>query len=401
MKIGYFSTGFPYWDPRNDKELVFYTHGGVENGTYQLAKQMAKRGHDVFVFTTSANEMDTYEEYNNIHIYRYAKNFTIGRSPVSLSSLYKPVLSDINLDIVHARMGNLPLPLVGCWYAKRHSIPCVVSYHGDWDGNFGSFSRRMGVFLFNNLLCDYILSSANKIIALSEEHAHESKFLRKYLNNMVYIPNGLNFEEFEISYTKEQCRKNLGLPENAKIILFVGSLSPRKAPDILVKSMKTVLDSIPDAYLVIAGSGEMMDELIDLSKKHAIKDSTKFVGHISSEKYQYYKAADLFVLPSKSSEAFPNVLLEASASKLPSIVSDLWCLKAIIQEGYNGLFTQIGDEVDLAQKIVYLLQNEEVRKEMGMNARKNCEIFTWDLVATKTEQLYLSLLNIKMSHKQH
>jgi glycosyltransferase involved in cell wall biosynthesis len=157
--------------------------------------------------------------------------------------------------------------------------------------------------------------------------------------------------------------------------------------------MRTVLDSIPDAYLVIAGSGEMMEELIELSKKLAIEASIKFTGHISAEKYQYYKAADVFVLPSKSSEAFPNVLLEASASELPSVVSDLQCVKAIVHEGFNGLLARIGDEIDFARKIVYLLQNEEVRREMGMNARKNCEAFSWDAVATETERLYLSLLH--------
>lgn len=393
MRIGYFSTGFPYKDPRDDSEIALHPYGGVQNGTYQLAKQMAKKGHDVFVFTTSANGRDSYEEYGNIHIYRYGKNFTIGQASISLGSLYKPIFSDANLDIVHARMGNLPVPLTGYWYSKRHRIPCVVSYHGDWDGSFGSFSRKLSVFLFNNLLCDYILSNADKIIALSDEHAHESKFLSKYLDNMVFIPNGLNLEEFEISYTKEQCRENLGLPKNARIILFVGSLSPRKAPDVLLKSMRTVLDSIPDAYLVIAGSGEMMEELIELSKKLAIEASIKFTGHISAEKYQYYKAADVFVLPSKSSEAFPNVLLEASASELPSVVSDLQCVKAIVHEGFNGLLARIGDEIDFARKIVYLLQNEEVRREMGMNARKNCEAFSWDAVATETERLYLSLLH--------
>ena len=392
MRIGYFASSFPYRDPRTDKVLTPYAYGGVENGTYQLAKQMAKRNHDVFVFTTSSNGRNSYEEYDNIHIYRYGKNFSIGRAPISLVSLYKPIISDIKLDIAHARLGNLPVPLTGYWYSKRHSIPCVVSYHGDWDGSFGSFSRRLSVFLFNNLLCDYILSNADKIIALSEEHAHESKFLSKYLDNMVFIPNGLNLEEFEISYTKEECRENLGLPGNAKILLFLGSLTSIKAPDVLVKSMKIVLDSIPDAYLVIAGEGSMKQALIELVETLGLGASIRFPGFVSDYKTQYYKAADVFVLPSRH-EAFPNVLLEASASGLPIVVSDIPSVRAIVHEGYNGLFAQIGDEVDVAQKIVYLLLNEEVRRELGMNARTKCEKFTWDAVATKTEQLYRSLLN--------
>ena len=372
--------------------MIPHAYGGVENGTYQLAKQMAKKGHDVFVFTTSDNGGDSYEEYGNIHIHRYSKNFSIGRAPISFGSLYKPIISGIKLDIVHARMGNLPVPLTGYWYSRRHSVPYIVSYHGDWDATFGSPGRRVGVFLFNNLLCDYILSNADKIIALSKEHAHESKILGKYLDNIVVIPNGLNPEEFEIPYTKEQCRENLGLPGKAKIILFLGSLTPIKAPDILVKSMKIVLDSIPDAYLVIAGDGPMEQELIELTERLGIGASVRFTGFVSDEKSQYYKAADIFVLPSRH-EAFGNVLLEASASGLPIVVSDIRSVRAIVDEECNGLFAQIDDEVDFAQKIVYLLRNEVVRREKGANAREKCEPFTWDAIATKTERLYLGVLN--------
>ena len=392
MRIGYFSTEFPYLDPRTGKILASYPYGGVENGTYQLAKQLAKKGHDVFVFTTSSENRDTYEEYGNIHIYRYSKCFSVGQAPISLGLLYKPIFSRINLDIAHAQLGNLPAPLTGYGYSKWNNIPCVVSYHADWDGSFGSLSRRFGVFLFNRFLCDYLLSNADKVIALSKEHALESKILNKYLDNLVFIPNGLNLEEFEISYTKQQCRKNLCLPMAAKIILFVGSLNPIKAPDVLIRSMKTVLDSIPDAYLVIVGDGMMKQELTELAKKLSIEDSVQFTGFISRDKSQYYKAADVFVLPSRR-ESFGNVLLEASASCLPVIVSNVEGVKAIVQGGYNGLFARIGDEIDLAQKIVYLLQNEEIRKEMGQNARKLCEAFTWDAVATETERLYVSLLD--------
>ena len=176
MKIGYFASSFPYRDPMTDEILAPCSYGGVENGTYQLTKQMAKRGHDVYVFTTSFSGKYSFEEYGNIHIYRYGRNFSIGRAPFSIASLFEPLFSDVKLDIVHVRVGNLPLPLTGYWYSKKHNIPYVVSYHGDWDGTFGSLARRLSVFLFNNILCDQILSKADKIIALSDEHAHESKF---------------------------------------------------------------------------------------------------------------------------------------------------------------------------------------------------------------------------------
>ena len=123
-----------------------------------------------------------------------------------------------------------------------------------------------------------------------------------------------------------------------------------------------------------------------------LENSVRFPGFVSESKAQYYTAADLFVLSSRH-EAFPNVLLEASASGLPIVASEIPSIKSIIHEGYNGLFAQIGDETDFANKITHLLLNEDVRIELGKNARTSCEKLTWSAAALKTDQLYQNLLN--------
>jgi len=394
LKIGYFVSTFPYKNPRTVESLNdAQKDGGVENVAFNLVVEMAKRGHEIRVFTSSIDSISSVEDYDNIKIYRYKKNFSIGECPISLNLLYKPLFSTIKLDIVHSHLGNLPAPLAANLYARIMKKNLIVSYHGDWVGGFGGTLRRSCVYLYDHYLCKKILSRANIIIAPSKNHMLESKFLKTYLDKLCFVSNGVSIEEFDISYSKEECRQILKLPLHNKIILFVGSLNPIKAPHILIKAMNNVLTEVPEAYLIFIGDGICRNKLLEITNKLGIISNVKFLGYVNDNylKALYYKSADVFVLPSMS-ESFGIVLLEASASGLPLIATDLESLKAVIQEGYNGLLVKNGDYVDLAHKIVYLLNNEMLRSKMGKNSREKVEKFSWKNVANEVEQIYLDLV---------
>ena len=129
-------------------------------------------------------------------------------------------------------------------------------------------------------------------------------------------------------------------------------------------------------------------------KKTGVEKNVKFTGFIEEAlKPLYYKAADIFCLPSvMKSEVFPIVLLEASAASLPMIVSDLDTFKCIIENGYNGLFTKREDEKDLADAVIYLLENKDIREKLGKNARKKVEDYSWERIAEETEKVYVGLI---------
>ncbi len=392
MKIGYFVDMFPYQNPVTGNILKQYSTGGVGAVVYNLTVQMAKRGHEVYVFTTAKDEGSSLSKYDNISIIRYKSNFTIGQNPIALKHLTRPFFSSVDLDIAHSHIGNLPAPVGGAIYAKRKNIPFIITHHGDWIGGFGTLGRRAGVFLYNHFLCDWLFSQSDKVIALSKSHLASSKILRKYQDRTTIIPNGINPRDFEISQSQDECKTTLNLPLDKKIILFFGSLTPRKGPQILLSAMKSVLRRHPDAYLVLSGNGSLKENLIATATKNSLKDSVIFTGYVPENlKPSYYRAADIFVLPSLS-EAFPLTLLEAGAAGLPIIATDVGGVSDILHDGINGVITKTGDPEDLAGKIVSLLDDDELREKLGKKGQMLAEQYSWEKVAEETEKVYLDLI---------
>jgi glycosyltransferase involved in cell wall biosynthesis len=389
MKISYFITHFPYKNKPFSKK---YATGGAEAVADNLASVMAQKGHEISIFTTSPDSKDGVEEYNGIKVYRYGTNFRVASGSFSFGLLKNP--AKYPTDLVHVHISVPMGDIAGLRCAKKKNVPLVITYHGEVQGGYGGFIRRISVYFYSKYLLNKILSYADVIISPSEYYINESRLLSRYRDKIVVIPNGVNIDEFNIPYSKEECREKLDLPLDVKIILFLSGLNPHKGPDVLVRAMPKILKKVSDAKLVFVGGGGMREELERLCKRLGIEKNVKFAGFVEENmKSFYYKAADVFCLPSvMKSEVFPIVLLEASASGLPMVVSDLDTFKCIIEDGYNGIVTKRGDEKNLADAIIYLLENKEVREKMGINGRKKVKDYSWERIAEMTEKIYLNLI---------
>ena len=385
MKIGYFITHFPYKNkPFNER----YSIGGSEAVVDNLVRILIQKGHEISIFTTSANSKFVVEEYNGVKVYRYGTNFRVASGNFSFDLLKNPV--KYPADIIHAHT-SIPMgEIAGLRCAKKKKVPLVVTYHGDLQEDTGGFVRRMSVHIYNKYLLDKVLSYADVIISPSEIYIDESRFLGKYRDKIVVIPNGINVEDFDIGYSKDECREKLGLPINDKIILFLGTLSQHKGPDILLKAMPKIRKNISNAKLVFVGDGRMREELEALSKRLDIDEYIKFAGFVKEElKPLYYKAADVFCLPSvMKHESFGIVNLEAMACGIPIVASKIGGVPDVVKDGENGLLVQPRDSGALADGMIYLLENEEVQKKMGMNGRRKVEDYSWERIAEETEKVY-------------
>jgi glycosyltransferase involved in cell wall biosynthesis len=386
MKIGYFVTHYPYEEEYDD-----YFSGGVGNVASNLANEMARLGHDIYIFTTSRTSKSSFQEVNGIKIFRYGSYFKIANCYISLKLLWGPL--NHKLDLLHAHMGNAPAPYSALIYSKLRGTPLITTYHGDQQDGYGSFLRRFSVFVHNKIFAGYILKNSKLIITPSLPFINESKFLKYFKDKITMIPNGIDMNAIDNSKGKEEYRRELHLPENDTIFLFVGALAKYKGPEILLKAIKLVALQNPNCLFIYIGDGQMMDELKSLSKELEITDKVNFLGFVDEDsKWKYYSAADIFVLPSTmNTEVFPIVLLEASASRLPLVVSDLDTFKCIITEGTNGFFTKRNDPSDLAGCLLKLMNNKSLVNTTANNAYIVAKKYSWVKIAKKVDDLYFNL----------
>ena len=386
MIIGYFSSTFPY-SVSNPK----YFCGGSSLATHSLVNEISTSDVDIKVFTTSADSGDHLDRDGRMEIYRYATKIKLLTSPISLGLFHKPLEHDV--DLVHVSFDMPPGPFAAYRYARKKNLPLILTYHGDWDPDYGSFARKVGVSINNKFVSD-LLSYTDIIISPSRLYAEKSKYLSKYLDKIRVIPNGIDLDEFQLNYSQSECREKLNLPLKCKVILFFGYLTPYKGPDILLGVFREVLKNQPDTILLFAGNGNMEDELKKLTRKWNIQDNIIFAGFVDKKRRSlYYKSADIFCLPSTmSTECYPLAILEAMASGVPVVASDIGGIPDIIENNFNGLLVPPADAEKLEDNLNFLLQNPEIGKKFSENALKGIKKYSWKNIATETLKLYESLL---------
>jgi glycosyltransferase involved in cell wall biosynthesis len=386
MNIGYFVGRFPY-----SNHVPNYKYGGGEIVAYNLAINMAKRGHTVHVFTTSADRKDYIEKGEKLTIHRYGTIVQFFERNLSLNLIFKPLKHDVN--VVHVHVGSSPIELVAALiYARIKKKPLVATYHSDVIPFLHGFIYKGSVHIYNAVV-KKVLSHANVIISPSKYYITASIFLKRYGNKIIVIPNGVNIKDFDIPYSKKECREKLGLSPDKNIILFLGVLHPIKGPDVLMKAMSQIISKVPNVELLVGGDGVMKRYLEALAGELGVSHYAKFVGFVRNNiKPMYYKAVDIFCLPSLS-ESFSLVSLEAMACGTPVVASKVGGIPSIVKDGEDGLLVPPKSPGKLADAIIYLLENEDIRKKLGENARKRAGNYSWEKIAGMTEKVYEQVIN--------
>ncbi len=392
MNIAQFVSHFPYPDQFTDPRLIRdYVCSGGEIAAYKIAVNLAQLGHMVHVFTSSVDGKDAVESRDGLTIHRYGSWFEVGNTRISPGLLWGP-LREKGVDIVHVQHTTPPGGAAGLLYAKIRRKPLVVTHHGfERFENYGTLARRLFVFLTANFFVDFLFAQSDALIAVSPYFISRSKFLKKYKLKTVSIPNGIDLEEYRTTLTPSAAREKIGLADDRPVILYIGSLIPRKGVDTLITAMRKVVDVFPNAGLILVGQGLSQESLVRQAEALGLGARVHFRGFVGDigQKILYYRAADALVVPSVNDmEMFPLVLLEGSAMGCAMAVSDLETFQCIIRDGYNGISTKAGDPDSLAKGILAILENSEGKENLSRNAREYVEKFSWKAVARETETLY-------------
>jgi glycosyltransferase involved in cell wall biosynthesis len=387
MRIGYFSMKFPY-----ERQYSNYRYGGSTEAAYYLAVEIAKRNHQVDIFTTSRDSHNQDEMKSKISIHRYGTNFRILSANISFSQFLRPVENKV--DLSHTHFDIPPAPIAGLLYKIKNDVPLVVTYHGDWEEGYGNPFRQYAITLTNRLLVNKVLESADLIISPSRSYARISRFLNRFQEKIRIIPNGIVMEKFALMTPIEELRKRLGFHSDEKIILFFGYLSPYKSPDILLKAFAKIHQVERNTRLIYVGDGVMRNDLQMMAGKLGLADCVDFKGFVNEDmKASYLKSTDVFCLPSTMrTECYPIAILEAMASGAPVIASRIGGIPDIINDNENGLLVDPGNVEALANSILSLVRSEGLRRRLVGNASIWIKEHTWERIAEQTERIYKELL---------
>ena len=221
---------------------------------------------------------------------------------------------------------------------------------------------KFNIFFSNKVLFD----SKEQINFLSDNGFNKSNF---FLINNGSI-KGVNcniFFKYD-AHQKEILKKKYNIILSNKVILYMGRIDKEKGIFDLLESFKIIANKYDNILLLLVGKDEMEIEHYLQNNYHQLDKKIIYLNH---NKYpeEIFNLADILCLPS-TREGFGNVVIEASAVEIPVIGSDIFGLRSSLINELNGLTFKKSDIQDLTEKIIYLIENENIRKKLGSNGRR-------------------------------
>lgn len=374
LKIAHITATFPPYQ------------AGTGNVCYYNARELARRGHDVHVYTAAARGAPAEEKLDGFQVHRLKPFFQIGNAPF-LPGLLMPQ----GFDLLHLHypfiFGAEFIGLV----SRFRRMPLVLTYHNDLIGD----GRRRWLFqTYARLTAPWVFTGARQLIPVSCDYAEHSRIAPLFRRHpgVTEVPNGVDPDLFVPYELYAAIKQQLGIPKNAKVLLFVAALDRAhyfKGLEILLQALAE--QEFRDLHLLVIGDGELRSYYETLAARLKLQSQTHFAGKIAhTDLPQYLSVGDFLVLPSSPPESFGLVLVEALACGTPVIASDLPGVRTVVAAGVDGLLVPPGDVEALAEAIHTLLAMPAAqRREMGAaGRRKVVERYTWELAGEKLEAIY-------------
>jgi glycosyltransferase involved in cell wall biosynthesis len=211
---------------------------------------------------------------------------------------------------------------------------------------------------------------------------------------VVTIRNGIDAANFSLTVDRAAARKKFGLPtaNDTLIVGGVGRLDAVKGFDVLLDGVALLAPDHPNLTLALAGDGPARHALQQQAARLNISHRVHFLGFCKDVR-QVYAALDIFAMPSRC-EALPYALLEAMTAGLPAVASHIGGVPEVIVPNQTGLLIPVGDHHALATSLRSLLNNPELRQQMGRAARERIILhFSEREMVAQTIALYRKLLN--------
>ena len=363
--------------------------GGVTEVVHYSARELRRLGHRVTIITTNYSGLDA----QSPGLRRIGRNMLV---PVNgawvnvtialrMREKLERIFREEAIEIVQTHCPLVPTLPLSALRAAGRDLKVVGTFHAAAESN--ALYR-----LFRNVL-DRRARRLDARIAVSEPaHAFASLY---FPGQYEIIPNGIDCGRFSPSVSP------IEEPESGSIrILYVGRMDQRKGVPYLLKAIPIAQRRLDAKIeLLLVGEGELRSKLFPRPfRLHGAEIRT--VGRVDPEQLPgYYRSADIVCSPATGRESFGIVLLEAMASEVPVIASDIPGFRRVISHGTDGLLVRPKDPAALAEAIVRLGVNRSYRKELGVMGRKKALQYDWSIIARRLEETFLRVLGKTSRHQ--
>ena len=377
--------------------------GGMNVYVRELARELAKRGHMIDIYTMAHQpqhgppinlgqnvriihlETGVNEDMPKLAIYDYIQRFVCGAEDFRK-------YNQMEYDLIHSHYwlsGLVGKQLQAWWHvlhlAMFHTLGAVKNSIG-----IGEDEPELRIESEREVVggCDCIIAST----------AREREELIKYYgaspDKITIIPCGVNLDLFK-PIDKGIARKELGL-DHQKVILFVGRIEPLKGLEQLLGALNYIEGEEPPVLMIVGGdehSQGQVQVLQRMAKDLHIEDRVAFVGSVAQEKLPlFYSAADICAIPSYY-ESFGMVALESLACGTPIVATNVGGMRSIIRHGEIGRIAKDNSPHNLASEISGLLSQREDKDQCVKTRRDRMTEFGWATIADRILHEYNRLLD--------
>ena len=358
--------------------------GGVVNHISCLEQQFTRLGHDVKIIAPASKAVYTLgDRFIRIGTPRpIPVSGSIARITVSvrLESQIKEVFEREKFDICHL---HEPLMPTLCTTVLRLKYTPMV-------GTFHASGGKPWYTMFSPVMKWYL----NRWFRKLDGRIAVSKIALNYVNTFfpseyTIIPNGIDTHHFNSHASPIDKFKDGKLN-----LLFVGRFEKRKGFDYLLKAYRLVKQEVPDCRLIAVGPGVRLRNKYEKQiSKNGLKDVI-FTGYAPySDLPRYYMTADIVCFPATGRESFGIVLLEAMAAGKPIVASAIDGYASVLTDGVDGIAVPPRDSEKLAEAILKLGTDEQLRQQMGSSGKPKAMQYDWSLLANRMLDFYAETLD--------
>jgi glycosyltransferase involved in cell wall biosynthesis len=355
---------------------------------FHNALQLGRLGHRVRVLTADYPVPTGWRDPIDFAVERLPRALALGNAPFTPGLLARLA----GADVVH-----LHWPYIFgselTWFACRAlRKPYVVTYHIDLVGAglraplFAAYQRIWG---------PRVVGDAAEVFAVSLDHFRSTAGARWAASRRTpvrEVSNGVDLSRFSPG-PRDAARGRLGIDRDASVALFVAALDRAHH----YKGLGFVLEAmgdLPGAQLVVVGDGDLRAEYEAKAQSRRLDGRVRFVGAVSHDVLpDYYRAADLTVLPSTQTESFGLVLAESLACGTPAVATNLPGVRSVVEDGVTGRLVPIGSSVAISRAVAELLADADARRAMGeAGRRKAVERYDWRRIGRQLDNAYAEVL---------